>query len=60
MTFPRYFELSGLSHKSLKTSCSSDRLVTCGVPTYAVGGLNVVSERLFIQPMLCGTWLYIL
>ena len=29
-------------------------------PAYAVGRFNVVSERLFIQPMLWGTWLYIL
>ena len=29
-------------------------------PAYAVMGLNVVSERLFIQPMLWGNWLYIL
>ena len=28
--------------------------------TYVVRGLNVVSERLFIQPMLWGNWLYIL
>ena len=27
---------------------------------YTVGGLNVGSERLFIQPMLWGNWLYIL
>ena len=26
----------------------------CGVPNYAVRGFNVVSERLFIQPMLWG------
>ena len=29
-------------------------------PAYAVRGLNVVSERLFIQPMLWGNWLYTL
>ena len=29
-------------------------------PAYTVGGLNAVSERLFIQPMLWGIWLYIL
>ena len=33
---------------------SSDRLVFAGYQTYAVRGLNVVSERLFIQPMLWG------
>ena len=31
-----------------------------GSQTYAVRGFNVVSERLFIQPMLWGNWLYIL
>ena len=29
-------------------------------PAYAMRGLNVVSERLFMQPMLWGNWLYIL
>ena len=29
-------------------------------PAYAVRGLNVANERLFIQPMLWGDWLYIL
>ena len=33
---------------------SLDRLVLRGYQTYAVRGLNVVSERLFIQPMLWG------
>ena len=29
-------------------------------PAYAVRGLNVADERLFIQTMLWGDWLYIL
>ena len=29
-------------------------------PAYAVRGLNVANERLFIQPILWGNWLYIL
>ena len=31
-----------------------------GYQTYTVRELNVVSERLFIQPMLWGNWLYML
>ena len=31
---------------------TNDRLVFAGYQTYAVRGLNVVSVRLFIQPML--------
>ena len=31
-----------------------------GTKPMLLGGLNVVSERLIIQPMLWGTWLYIL
>ena len=30
-----------------------------GYQTYAVRELNVISERLFIQPMLWGNWLYV-
>ena len=37
-----------------------DRLVLRGYQTYAVRELNVVSGRLFIQPMLGGNWLYML
>ena len=33
---------------------------TCGVQPMLLGGLNVASEGLFIQPMLWRTWLYIL
>ena len=29
-------------------------------PAYAMRGLNVASERLFIQPMLGGNWLNML
>ena len=50
----------GAGSSTIRFGQATDRLVTCGVPTYAVGGLNVVSERLFIQPMLWGTWLHIL
>ena len=32
----------------------TDRLGICGSQTYAVRGLIVISERLFIQPMLWG------
>ena len=41
-------------------SWALDRLGICGAPAYTVRGLNVVNERLFIQPMLWGNWLYIL
>ena len=43
---------------SLFVTC--DRLGITGSQTYAVRELNVVSERLFIQPMLWVNWLYIL
>ena len=35
-----------------------DRLGFAGYQTYTVRELNVFSERLFIQPMLWGNWLY--
>ena len=37
---------------------TNDRLVLRGYQTYTVRELNVVSEGLFIQPMLWGNWLY--
>ena len=37
----------------------NDRLGFTVYQTYVVRGLNVVSERLFIQPMLWGNWLYV-
>ena len=43
-----------------KGKCKCDRLGICRAPAYTVRGLNVVNERLFIQPMLWGNWLYIL
>ena len=37
---------------------TNDRLVLRGTKPILLGKLNVVSERLFIQPMLWGNWLY--
>ena len=43
-----------------RISLTIDRLGFAGYQTYTVRELNVVSERLFIQPMLWGNWLYML